>query len=1316
MRKVRQLKESLLGWGGYKDVQDKIYLEKEVVYMRGGRTYNQDGSINEKIYFVNIDGTSSDKCVTITIPAESTVDNEKFFFDKTTQCIVRTAVTESGNGGLLNTYHPNKKIAFDLYDPNTFELLDSHVINAVSGSVDSNGSYFETARRENCSQGLYSFYCNGINAFRGGSSSGRSHHTAVYIYIPRRKRVYEVLIGETKEQYTPIQYNTSDLNMGPQTRDTLIGVYNESKYPGNFDNVSIDIYMPNYSGGPSSNMNQFVYHFNVNLETNPHIVGCDFTPNYNVVGNPTILSGAILGETDENNYITVPSDIMFYQYASQSFFAVYLDLPGDDKKMVLMRPEDPTAAGTTFYIRSETVEGQRQIIFGREYYNPDTEEQNIFESTAGSVIYDGPGMYYFSHRCTQPTSDGSETILFSKFGWPVISKNSYNATLFYTQIGKINANASHILSEFYESDTNVYKCESDFPYYALRLADTSIYVAKSSSSDINLLATLKSFAFNTNTTGLAVCNRETYPSLPLTASYCYLSDGTNINNATAHATTKIFPNHEFVWELTSLGRLSKLCSATSNELDLTIVLSQDGYFIYKTSTTDFNSWTQAVNITNWSSIATDGTKFVALNLAGNITTLTSIAGGWSTPTDKLGNHGWGYLTYLNGTYLASGVSWTIDGSTGEILRYDVYLSTSSDGITWTTPAKSSILESRFQVISFIAYQGKFYAITTDGYASTSTDGVNWSAYERFIPDYFNPRRFAIFGDTLYVEGKPTEIGADFVSYFVFIKTNDGVNWSNVIYPIDSASGISTSSSYDFITVGDKLLLQTRGSSSTLKLYMTHPSSENEDYSPEYVNMTFYSSIYGSYVNLCGLESNMYGYKPSLMMSSQLPSSKWDGRTVFMGGPFMYMANYSDAHGISTMTNNKVYHGTISTATTYIPRFTVAPKIVSKPLKITSAGEFETICGNTLIKDYDDEACAMIIGAYDASVGNSTSETPSIIYRNQSEHVILVGTSIRAVTQHIENSDVAPVIKKFRHGGNDYYMSDYRFTTNITDEIANLHLPYLVFSNETMYSLMIEDYGYIVLSAIKNDGAYGYIYLIKDYYTNNTNNALSFNFFSLGNGKTPVTVYDACTGSQTTNNLITNEQNYIPGSEKSVVITTCSNPSESNLPHYMNIVRSSLIFDSVNSLYKIVPTTIKVDANTNSVYLADNVYASAAVTANGAFVNPPVAIADGDLADPESEEIPTDLYAWSRTEAGETYYIFTSSLNDSDVVNHVYYVKTPYGKFFKPEKQPSTTIASFQSNYITTKTGVQYIRAAEYDYSMNIETDEYVPVYLKGWDA
>ena len=79
-------------------------------------------------------------------------------------------------------------------------------------------------------------------------------------------------------------------------------------------------------------------------------------------------------------------------------------------------------------------------------------------------------------------------------------------------------------------------------------------------------------------------------------------------------------------------------------------------------------------------------------------------------TQQVDNEYWSSITYGNGKYVMVGFNYG-------------YISSSNDGINWTTPKRIS------QVSWYaIAYgNGKFVIVGSEGYISTSTDGVNWTA-------------------------------------------------------------------------------------------------------------------------------------------------------------------------------------------------------------------------------------------------------------------------------------------------------------------------------------------------------------------------------------------------------------------------------------------------------------------------------------------------------------------------------------------------------------------------------------------------------------
>ena len=116
---------------------------------------------------------------------------------------------------------------------------------------------------------------------------------------------------------------------------------------------------------------------------------------------------------------------------------------------------------------------------------------------------------------------------------------------------------------------------------------------------------------------------------------------------------------------------------------------------------------------NWYAIAWNGTKFVALGSAGYISTSTD-GTTWTTAIQdaNLGSHTWRAIAWDGTKFVALG-------------GYGTYVSTSTDGTTWTTAIQDANLGSH--TWNAIAWDGtKFVALGSAGYISASTDGTTWT--------------------------------------------------------------------------------------------------------------------------------------------------------------------------------------------------------------------------------------------------------------------------------------------------------------------------------------------------------------------------------------------------------------------------------------------------------------------------------------------------------------------------------------------------------------------------------------------------------------
>ena len=187
---------------------------------------------------------------------------------------------------------------------------------------------------------------------------------------------------------------------------------------------------------------------------------------------------------------------------------------------------------------------------------------------------------------------------------------------------------------------------------------------------------------------------------------------------------------------------------------------------------DGENWTTPVQLSpsvSWQSVAFDGTKFVALGGSGHISTSTDGVT-WSTPTQSanLGSNSWLRVTYVSST-----------------------VPTNSGGT--------------------LSNKGLFFALGTHGHISTSTDGTTWTAATQPAILKANNREWGTLGtlkDTLFVisnGGAITRTGRDLSKW---ASQN-----SSTTTPAENAtlaSVVSCSVAYD----GEKLVALERGGSIT----------------------------------------------------------------------------------------------------------------------------------------------------------------------------------------------------------------------------------------------------------------------------------------------------------------------------------------------------------------------------------------------------------------------------------------------------------------------------------------------------------------------
>lgn len=117
--------------------------------------------------------------------------------------------------------------------------------------------------------------------------------------------------------------------------------------------------------------------------------------------------------------------------------------------------------------------------------------------------------------------------------------------------------------------------------------------------------------------------------------------------------------------------------------------------------------------TSWESINYIGTQFVALEFDGYISTSTD-GTTWTTPVQnaQLGRNYWSSFVY--------------NGSIAVAIGGDGHISTSTDGTSWTTATQNAQLGAHnWEGITY--GNGKFVTIGYNGYISTSTDGTTWTS-------------------------------------------------------------------------------------------------------------------------------------------------------------------------------------------------------------------------------------------------------------------------------------------------------------------------------------------------------------------------------------------------------------------------------------------------------------------------------------------------------------------------------------------------------------------------------------------------------------
>lgn len=190
--------------------------------------------------------------------------------------------------------------------------------------------------------------------------------------------------------------------------------------------------------------------------------------------------------------------------------------------------------------------------------------------------------------------------------------------------------------------------------------------------------------------------------------------------------------------------------------------SYDGLHWYKS--TDFPT---GVSGGNFSCIANNNSRFVAINTRGDVITANSSATTW-TKTKTLKN-GYRCITYGNGLYVAGGENGTI--------------AYSSDGESWSEISMTSLSND---TISGIAWNGndRFVAVTNSGNTLYSSNGKNW-----YIGNNTGITHKPNFAKIAYGNGKYVVISSnEYIAYSTTgynvwrkVNTYDSKSKNNIIF-------------------------------------------------------------------------------------------------------------------------------------------------------------------------------------------------------------------------------------------------------------------------------------------------------------------------------------------------------------------------------------------------------------------------------------------------------------------------------------------------------------------------------------------------------
>ena len=211
-----------------------------------------------------------------------------------------------------------------------------------------------------------------------------------------------------------------------------------------------------------------------------------------------------------------------------------------------------------------------------------------------------------------------------------------------------------------------------------------------------------------------------------------------------------------------------------------------------------NAWTAPISFGdtstsyNWTGITYGNNKFVAIGDGGYISTSTDGVT-WTTPVknSNLGSNAWTGIAYGNNKFVALGMGG--------------YISTSTDGVTWTDAVYNPYISS-FSWRDITYGNNKFVALGYNGYISTSTDGVTWTSATYNSNLGSNKWRGIAYGNNKFIalgyDGY-TSTSTDGVTWTGAVKTNLGaIDWVNIIYGNNKFIALGLNSDVSIQTIYD----------------------------------------------------------------------------------------------------------------------------------------------------------------------------------------------------------------------------------------------------------------------------------------------------------------------------------------------------------------------------------------------------------------------------------------------------------------------------------------------------------------------------------